>query len=201
MQTERLSAAPISSTRSVAEKVAETAVEASDLDLGRGLIGLARRLRLECQGQHPDVPNLRSPNATYESLVAWEVLPEMSDRLMRRAGVQMARTREELSVPSMEIFSDADLRKSLADGMKFSRFAGIAEKLRSLEDPADIQPGRLLACELISQPIPAGNVLAISCARLSPDPEPWSAEAQDDWFLREQRRAAMPEDDLPEAMV
>lgn len=201
MQTEHLSSFSFPTQQAVAQRAAETALEATDLDLGRGLIGLARRLRLECHGQHPDVPNLRSPNATYESLVAWEVLPEMAERLMRRAGVQMVRTKEELDVPSMEIFSDADLRQSLADGLRFSRFAEIGDRLRGLEDPAEIQPGRLLACELVSQPIAAGNVLAISCARLSPDPEPWSAEAQEDWFLREQRRAALPEDDLPEAMV
>lgn len=201
MQTEHFSRSASQAPGGVADLAAAAAMEASDLDLGRGLIGLARRLRLECNGQHPDVPNLRSPNATYESLVAWEVLPEMAARLMRRAGVEMARTKDELEVPSMEIFSEGDLRKSLADGLRFSRFAEIGDKLRSFEDPAEIQPGRLLACELISQPIAAGNVLAISCARLSPDPEPWTQEAREDWFLREQRRASIPEDDLPEAMV
>lgn len=184
----------------VADRAAATALEASDTDLGLGLIGLARRLRRECIGQKPGVPDLRRPNASYESLLAWEVLPEMADRLLKRSGAVMARTRAEQDVPSMEIFSDEDLRKSLGDGLKFSRFPEISETLRAGAAPGEIQPGRLLACELVARPIALGNVVAISCARLSPDPMPGTPEADEDWFVSERRRHSLV-DDAPESLM
>lgn len=186
------------SPAAIADLAAATALEASDVQLGLGLIGLARRLRRECVGQRPGIPDLSRHNASYESLLAWEVLPEMAARLMRQGGVDLARTKDELEVPGMEIFSNEDLRKSLADGLRFSQLPAISEELRAHAAPGEIQAGRLLACEILARPVAFGNVAEISCARLCPEPAPGSPEAEDDWFLQERHRALSVQDDMPD---
>ena len=172
----------------IANLAAATAMSSSDADLAKGLVGLARRIRKECVGQRRDIPNLKAPNATCESLLVWEVMPEIARRLLARSGATLLFTTAERKVPSMDIFSDEDLRRTAADGLRFSRFKTISGILRKHARPGEIEPGKILGVEFLARPIHMGNLLEISCSRLSPAPAPESPEAAEDWFLVNRRR-------------
>ncbi|MCE6959636.1 hypothetical protein LAZ40_11465 [Cereibacter sphaeroides] len=173
----------------IAGLAAVAAIEGSDIDLARGVIGLARGLRRECVGQRPGVPDLRKPDASFESLLAWELLPELAARLMARTGATFVRSREETAVPSLAVFSDADLRRSFGEAMRSCRFGEVADTLRRHAAPDEIQPGRLLACEIASQDLSCGNIVEIACSRLVPEPAPGTPGAEDDLLAIDRRRS------------
>lgn len=141
----------------------QIAREGSRAEVGSMILGLSRRIRKECRGQLPGIPDLTSHKPQMaEGALVYEYLPELAQRFLTGSGADMLRTAEERAVPDLDHFTDEDLRLAIGDGLRASRFAAISARLRLLQEP------RSFATEIFAGDLHDGNVIEIATSRLIP---------------------------------
>lgn len=140
---------------------------ASPQDLGHSLLGVARQVRRELRGQVRGLPDLSRPGALDpESILVWEILPEVCRRLIGRAGVEMLMTPSERRTVPCDHLTDIELRGWVAECLRPSRFFGAGELLRKHPDRFPMQPGGLFVSEILGSPVERGHIAEIATARL-----------------------------------
>lgn len=140
---------------------------ASPPELGHSLLGAARQARRELRGQVRGLVDLSRPGALDpESILVWEILPEVSRRLIEREGVELLMTPQERRTVPCDHLTDIELRGWVAECLRPSRFARAAELLRAHPDRFPMAPDALFVSEIFGVPVDRGHIAEIATARL-----------------------------------
>lgn len=170
--------------------VAWQAIASSDVEIADTLLGLAHQLRKECRGQAPGIPDLRRFRITTpESVLAFEILPEMARRLYDAHGIEFVDPDQDLSPRLTSHYSAPELRMAAGECFKRCNFIDAAGDVRTKLAGA-IEPGRLLALEIVSSALGRGNLIEIAASRISPPLSPSSQFFAEDHFALEIWRAS-----------
>lgn len=141
--------------------------DASPQDLGHSLLGVARQARRELRGQLRGLPDLSRPGALDpESILIWEILPEVCRRLIERSGVDLLMSPQERRTVPCDHLTDIELRGWVAECLRPSRFAGAGEVLRANPDRFPVQPGGLFMADILGVRVERGHIAEIATARL-----------------------------------
>lgn len=171
-------------TQDFKERATEVARKGSDVKAASLLLAICRQVRRECLAQAPGVPDLsRHRGQVPESALVYEYLPELVARVYARNGLQMMRTSDERAVPSMDHFSDDDLRIAIGEALQHSRFPDIADRLGA------VQSGSKICTELLGASLASGNIAEILTSRFIPAFAPDHPAAQRDVLELERTNA------------
>jgi len=155
------------------------AYELDDQSIGHGLIDLTRRARKEIE-----VTGLRNghksvPIESYEGMLLYRVMPEISRRLIQKGGARLLHVAGEQPGPDVTSLSGDGLRRLTGACSAKSAFDIIAEKVRDRFDPDFRNTGTFFACEAIQRDCRSGNILEVALSRLNP---PEINRARADYF-------------------
>lgn len=141
--------------------------QASPAELGHSLLGAARQLRRELRGQVRGLPDLSRAGALDpESILVWEILPEVARRLIEREGVELLMTPQERRAVPCDHLTDLELRGWVADCLRPSRFVRAAKLLRADPDRFPLGPDALFVSEVFGVPVERGHMAELATARL-----------------------------------
>jgi len=153
--------------------------EMSDHDLGHGLIDLCRRTRMEIAAVGLKDGSTEVPIDSYEGLLLYRIMPEISRRLISSSGAQLLILKRERSAAGMKGIESHHLRKITSSALLNGNFNIISEKVRDKFDPDYRCGNTFFASEAIARDVRLGNILEISLNRVAPAP----VESSDcDWI-------------------
>lgn len=144
------------------------AYELDDQSIGHGLIDLTRRARKEIE-----VIGLRNghksvPIESYEGMLLYRVMPEISRRLIQKGGARLLHLPGEQPGPDVTSLTGNALRRLAGTCVAKSAFDIIAEKVRDRFDPEFRNTGTFFACEAVQRDCRSGNILEVALSKLNP---------------------------------
>lgn len=135
--------------------------------LGSNLLAVTRQFRSECNGSLDLVPDLAKPTGhTALSAMAWILLPELARRLVAMSGADAMLTRDELVIPDLREWSDADLRREINRTWLLCGFQSISDQVRNAASSGDAVISGILVSDLFGRSPLMGNMIEIGISRL-----------------------------------
>ncbi len=145
---------------------ATLAYDLDDQSLGHGLIDLTRRARLEIEKIGLKSGHTSVPIDSYEGMLLYRVMPEISRRLIQRGGARLLMLPGEKPDSDVTNIPGDSLRRLTGECHAKSAFDLIAEKVRDRFDPGFSNTSTFFACEAIQRDCRAGNIVEIALSRV-----------------------------------
>ncbi|HDZ51488.1 hypothetical protein LCGC14_0112430 [marine sediment metagenome] len=161
-----------------------------DQSLGHGLIDLSRQARKEIEmigmkGGHSSVPL-----DSYEGMLLYRLIPEISRRLIRKGGARLLLLEGERPGADVTNIPGDSLRRLTGDCVAKSAFDIVAEKVRDRFDPDFLNTSTFFACEAIQRDCRSGNIVEIGLSRAVPanhiqPTQDFFAGNIEDWLIKQ----------------